>query len=195
MVRHPSRLRRLAPVGLAVGVGVVALAARLLAVDRLPVDFDEDDYLRAGQQYAIGLQAGDPLVLLRDNYRTEHPPLGKIVTGLALTPLAPFREVPDQPTTAEPADLPEVPLEAARLAQAAFGVASAVLLALVNPLGGLFLALHTWTVKYTSQVMLEAVPAFFALLAVVASARGWAAAPSRPGRRAAWLLLAAVAFG
>src|SRR3954470_8112453 len=73
MARHPSRLRRLAPLGLAVGVGAVALAARLLAVDRLPVDFDEDDYLRAGQQYAIGLQAGDPLVLLRDNYRSEPP--------------------------------------------------------------------------------------------------------------------------
>ena len=34
-----------------------------------------------GQQYAIGFQAGDPGVLLRENYRTEHPPLAKIVTG------------------------------------------------------------------------------------------------------------------
>jgi ABC-type sugar transport system permease subunit len=196
MPARPSRVRRLVPLGLAVGVGAVALAARLTAVDRLPVDFDEDDYLRAGQQYAIGLQSGDPLVLLRENYRTEHPPLSKIVTGLALTPLAPFPEVPDRPTTAGQAnDLPDVPLHAARLAQAAFGVGSAVLLALVSPLGGLWLALHTWTIKYTSQVMLEAVPAFFALLAVLASARGWVAGSSSRRRRAAWLAVAAVAFG
>ncbi len=196
MRARPSRLRRLVPLGLAVGVGAIALAARLTAVHALPVDFDEDDYLRAGQLYSAGFQAGDPLVLLRENYRPEHPPLAKIVTGLALTPLPPFPEVPDRPTTAGQADdLPEEPLEAARLVQAAFGVASAVLLALVSPLGGLFLALHTWTIKYTSQVMLEAVPACFALLAVVASARAWAAGPGSARRRAGWLAVAAIAFG
>ena len=198
MARHPSRLRRLVPVGLAAVVGAIALAARLTAVNALPVDFDEDDYLRAGQLYSVGFQAGDPLVLLRENYRPEHPPLSKIVTGLALTPLPPFPEVPDAPTTAGPSnDLPDLQLHAARLAQAAFGVATAVLLALVNPLGGLWLALHTWTIKYTSQVMLEAVPAFFALLAVVASARGWVAggASGSSRRRAAWLAFAAVSFG
>jgi ABC-type sugar transport system permease subunit len=194
--RHPSRLRRLVPIGLAAGVGAIALAARLTAVNALPVDFDEDDYLRAGQLYSVGFQAGDPLVLLRENYRPEHPPLGKIVTGLALTPLPAFPEVPDRPTDAGPSnDLPDLQLHAARLAQAAFGVASAVLLALVNPLGGLWLALHTWTIKYTSQVMLEAVPAFFALLAVVASARGWGAGTGSPRRRTAWLAFAAIAFG
>jgi ABC-type sugar transport system permease subunit len=198
MARHPSRLRRLVPVGLAAVVGAIALAARLTAVNALPVDFDEDDYLRAGQLYSVGFQAGDPLVLLRENYRPEHPPLAKIVTGLVLTPLPAFPEVPDQPTTAGPSnDLPDLQLHAARLGDAAFGVASAVLLALVNPLGGLWLALHTWTIKYTSQVMLEAVPAFFALLAVVASARGWGAGAGSGStrRRTAWLALAAVSFG
>ena len=196
MTRHSSRLRRLVPVGLAAVVGAIALAARLTAVNALPVDFDEDDYLRAGQLYSVGFQAGDPLVLLRENYRPEHPPLGKIVTGLALTPLPAFPEVPDRPTTAGPSnDLPDLQLHAARLGQAAFGVATAVLLALVNPLGGLWLALHTWTIKYTSQVMLESVPAFFALLAVVASVRGWGAGSGSPRRRAAWLAVAAIAFG
>ena len=75
-----------------------------------------------------------------------------------------------------------------------FGALTAFLLALVSPLGGLWLALHTWSIKYSSQVMLEAVPPFFALLAVLLSTRAW-----RPGvvgrRRAAWLAAAAIAFG
>jgi ABC-type sugar transport system permease subunit len=175
-------------------VAIVALSARMLAVERLPIDFDEDDYLRAGQLIATGLRAGDPGVVTRDNYRTEHPPLAKIVTGIAIAPLAPAEEVPDRPTTSPPAnDLPEPQLTVARLVNAVFGVAAAILLAVVSPLGGLFLALHTWTVKYTSQVMLEAVPAFLALLAVVCATRAWRA--TLPGRRRSWLAAAAVAFG
>ena len=148
----------------------------------LPIDYDEDDYLRAGQLYATGIQEGDLGVFLRDNYRTEHPPLSKIITGLALAPLDPVPEIPDRPTTAEPAtDLPQPHLDVARSVNAAFGVATAVLLAIVSPVGGLFLAVHTWTVKYSSQVMLEAVPAFFALLAVVLASRAWRT--ELPGRR------------
>ncbi len=160
----------------------------------LPIDYDEDDYLRAGQLYATGIQEGDLGVFLDENYRSEHPPLSKIVTGLALAPLEQVPEIPDRPTTAEPAtDLPQPHLDVARSVNAAFGVATAILLALVSPVAGLWLAVHTWTVKYSSQVMLEAVPAFFALLAVVLASRAWRS--ELPGRRRAWLVAAAVAFG
>ena len=102
-----ARRRRLVMLAAAVAVLLIALGTRMLAVDELYVDFDEDDYLRAGQQYATGLQAGDPGVFLRENYRTEHPPLSKIVTGLAIAPLPPAPEIPDAPTTADPTeDLP-----------------------------------------------------------------------------------------
>ena len=40
-------------------------------------------------------------------------------------------------------------------------------LSAINPLAGLILAEHTWTIKYTSQVMLEALPALSSLLVVV----------------------------
>ena len=187
--------RRLVTGAAIVLVALVALSARLIAVERLPIDFDEDDYLRAGQQIATGLQAGDPVVVTRDNYRTEHPSLAKVVTGLAIAPLPPAPEIPDRPTTAPPAnDLPEPQLTVARLANAVFGVAAAVLLAIVSPLGGLFLAVHTWTIKYTSQVMLESVPAFLALLSVVCASRAWRTdlpggdvrGSSPPRSRSAW---------
>jgi electron transport complex protein RnfD len=122
-------VRRLAGIAALLLIALVARGARLVAIDALPTDFDEDDYLRAGQQYATGFQEGDPGVLLRDNYRTEHPPLSKLVIGLAITPLPPVAEIPDRPTTAPPAsDLPAPHLEAARLANAVFGTAAAVLL-------------------------------------------------------------------
>jgi ABC-type sugar transport system permease subunit len=195
MPSSERRLRRLVVVAAAVAIFLVAAGTRLLAVGMLGTDYDEDDYLRAGQQYATGFQAGDPSVLLRDNYRPEHPPLTKIVVGLALTPLPPAPEIEDRPTTAEPnPDLPQPHLAIARMVEAAFGALAAGLLALVSPLGGLALAFHTWSIKYTSQVMLEAVPAALALLAVMLSARAW-----RPGitgrQRAAWLGAAAVTFG
>ena len=103
-----ARLRRVALVAAAVAILLVAFGTRMLAVGELNTDFDEDDYLRAGQLYATGLQAGDPGVFLRENYRPEHPPLSKIVTGLALAPLAARRRrsrtprSPPAPTTTCP---------------------------------------------------------------------------------------------
>ena len=179
----------------ALTVGILALGLRLLAVNVLPIDYDEDDYLRAGQVYATGLQAGDPGVLLRESYRSEHPQLSTIVTGLALWPLPAAEEIPDRPTTAPPAsDLPEPHLTVARTVQAVVGAATAIALGLLSPVGGLWLAVHTWSIKYTSQVMLESVPALFALVAVLA----WVAAtrvPAGSRRRRAWITAAAVAFG
>lgn len=174
-------------------VAAIALATRLLAVNVLPIDFDEDDYLRAGQQYAAGLQAGDLGVFTRDNYRTEHPPLSKIVTGIAIAPLPASAEVPDRPTTAGPAgSLPEPQFTVARTVQAVFGALTATLLAVLSPLGAFWLAIHTWSIKYTSQVMLESVPAFFALATVMAYLVASRAGPR--GRRIG-LVAAAVAFG
>ncbi|MBI3748285.1 MAG: sugar ABC transporter permease [Chloroflexi bacterium] len=193
-MNRPIVLARLLVRVLGVGtVAVIALAARLYAVDVLPIDFDEDDYLRAGQQYATGLQTGDLDVFLRDNYRTEHPPLTKIVTGIALAPLPASAEVPDRPTTAGPAaSLPQPQFTVARTVQAVFGALTAALLAVLSPLGAFWLAIHTWSIKYTSQVMLEAIPAFFALAAVMAYAFAARAGPR--GRRVG-LVAAAAAFG
>ena len=161
-------LTRLASIAAVIVVTLIALSARLTAVDKLPIDYDEDDYLRAGQIYATGIQTGDWSVFTRENYRTEHPPLTKIVNGLVMAPLPPAPEIPDRPTTADPArSLPQPHLDNVRTAHAIFGTLEVLVLALINPLAGLLLAVHTWTIKYTSQVMLEALPALTSLLVVV----------------------------
>ncbi len=161
-------LKRLLFIAAVIAVTLIALSARLTAVDKLPIDYDEDDYLRAGQIYATGIQQGDWSVFTRENYRTEHPPLTKIINGLVMAPLPPAPEIPDRPTTADPArSLPQPHLDNVRTAHAIFGTLEVLVLALINPLAGLVLALHTWTIKYTSQVMLEALPALTSLLVVV----------------------------
>lgn len=172
-----------------VAVTAIALGLRLRAVERLPIDYDEDDYLRAGQQYATAMREGDWEALTELNYRTEHPPLAKLVYGLALVGLDEVEEIPDRPTTAGPAaSLPEPHLGVARKTAAGAGVLEVLALAVVSPLAGLFLAVHTFTIKYTSQVMLEALPALTSTLAVLAYARS-------KGCWNGYLILGAVALG
>jgi ABC-type sugar transport system permease subunit len=172
-----------------IAVTVIALGLRLRAVDLLPIDYDEDDYLRAAQQVAQAIRRGDWQALTQINYRPEHPPLAKLAYGLALAPLPAADEIPDRPTTADPATtLPEPYLKVTRTEATLFGTLEVLVLALVSPLAGLFLAIHTFTIKYTSQVMLEALPALTSAVAVLAYARA-------RGRWNRWLVLSAAAFG
>jgi len=186
---NPDRRRVLLYILGILAITLTALGLRLRAVDLLPIDYDEDDYLRAGQQLATAIQQGDWAGLTELNYRPEHPPLAKLIFGLALAPLPQADEVPDRPTTAEPtSSLPEPHFRVARIVAAAAGVLQVLIVALVNPLAGLFLAVHTTTIKYTSQIMLEALPALTSTVAVLAYAR------SRQ-RWNGWLVLSAVALG
>jgi ABC-type sugar transport system permease subunit len=192
----PQLLKRLLVIIAAIVVTLIALSARLTAVDKLPIDYDEDDYLRAGQIYATGIQHGDWSVFTRENYRTEHPPLTKIINGLVMASLPPAPEIPDRPTTAPPASsLPQPHLDYVRTIHAIFGMLEVLALALINPLAGLILAEHTWTIKYTSQVMLEALPALTSLLVVVfyLRARRNRARDAQPSK--GWLLLSAIMLG
>jgi ABC-type sugar transport system permease subunit/4-amino-4-deoxy-L-arabinose transferase-like glycosyltransferase len=187
----PKTIRRLLLIIAAIVVTLIALSARLTAVAQLPIDYDEDDYLRAGQLYAQGIQQGDWSVFTRENYRTEHPPLSKIINGLVLSTLPPAPEIPDRPTTADPASsLPQPHLTSVRTTHAIFGTLEVLALALINPLAGLLLAVHTWTIKYTSQVMLEALPALTSLLVVVFYLRS-----RRKKSFNRWTLLSAIMLG
>jgi hypothetical protein len=171
---------------------VLAIAAGLhyRTVTMLPVDYDEDDYLRAGQQYADRIRQGDWSVFTRTNYRTEHPPLMKIIYGLSLLSVPAFPEIRDLPTTASPNQaLPAQPLRAGRTASAVLGVLEVLALAVFNPLAGLFLAVQTYDLKYTSQVMLESLPALTSLLLVLFYLR-W-----QKTSRTRWLVLSAIMLG
>src|SRR6185369_11191857 len=146
---------------------VVALAfgMRAHAVNTLSIDYDEDDYLRAGQQYAHLIRTSDWRGFLDANYRPEHPPLAKIMIGLSILSAPEKPLTPDAATTAEPNKyLPRELVRPARMLNAIFGTITVLLLALVSPFAGFFLAIHTFTIKYDSQIMLEAFPALTSFL-------------------------------
>ena len=115
--------------------------------------------------------------------------------GLSLLPASETRLLPDRPTSAGPDQaLPKDQLRNARTAGAILGTSTALLVALLNPLAGFFLAIHSWTIKYTAQVMLEALPALTSLLAVLAYRR---AVPQNSISRFKylWLALSATFLG
>ena len=176
-------------------LAVVSLAwfLRMRAVEQLPIDFDEDDYLRAAQQMAGAMRNNEWAALQDLNYRPEHPPFAKLAYAAAIAGLPPAEEIPDRPTTAQPAtSLPQPHLQTARQAGAALGTLQVALLALLNPLAGLFLGIHSWTIKYNSQVMLEALPALTSAIVVLSSERS---RMFESGRKWSWLLVSAVFLG
>jgi ABC-type sugar transport system permease subunit len=150
-------------------VVVFAFGLRIHAANTLPIDYDEDDYLRAGQEFAHLMRNSDWRGFLDTNYRISHPPLTKIFIGLSILSAPEKPLIPDVPSSADPNKyLPGDLVRPARRLNTIFGTLTVVLLATVNPLAGLFLAVHTFTIKYVSQIMLEAFPALTSFLTALA---------------------------
>lgn len=186
-------IRVVLSVFLVLGVIVLAWAIRWHALTTLNIDYDEDDYLRAGQEFSHLIRTKDWAGFLNTNYRPEHPPLAKIMVGISIRNLPePAQLVPDRPSTASPNNyLPRNQLKNGRIANAIFGTLTAGLLAIIDPLAGVMLAFHSFTVKYVSQIMLEALPAFLSLGSVLCYLQ------YKKGKkgRTTWLVLSAIALG
>ena len=113
-------------VAAAVAVCLVALATRLLAVNVLPVDFDEDDYLPRRPAVRRRPAGGRSGRVPAGQLPVRAPAAREDRHGPGAGALPRFAEVPDRPTTADPAtDLPEPQLTVARSAEAVFGAATA----------------------------------------------------------------------
>ena len=110
---------------------------------------------------------------------------------MVLSRLPQLPEITQKPTSSPPAaSLPQPHLDYLRKTSAFLGTLEVLALAILDPLAGFLLAIHTFTIKYTSQAMLEALPALTSLLAVMAYDR------SRNSKRSAlWLSLSGVALG
>lgn len=169
---HGLRFSRVLTV---LGIVLVAAILRLSAATQLPTDFDEPDYVQAGYGYAAAMAAGDLNGVIDYPYNREHPPLVKLIYGVAILVLG------DRANWISS-------LYAARLISASFGVLAVLLLALVDPLAGALLAADSLVVKYTSQAYLEALPFCAGVAAVLALARSRAP-------RDRWFWLSAVALG
>ncbi len=165
-------------VRLAVTVAIVLLALlqRSCAAQRLPVDADEPVYAWAASYYA-GLMARAEWDQIPDyTYNLEHPVFNKLLyaAGLRLIGYEGRQDQPARPPSRdaiaswgdEPAELEVFLVD--RYVSVLFGVLQVLIVAAVNLLAGALLAIHTMTVKYTSQIYLEAVPAFASALSIIA---------------------------
>lgn len=166
-----------------------AWGLRWRALEQLPIDYDEDDYLGAAVHYAQALRERDLGEIINYDYNYEHPPLTKLAYGLAIYSLPPAPEIIEKPASAPIAtSLPEPHFHMARRLSIIFGTLQVFVLALIDPLAGIFLAINTWQIKYTSQIMLEPLPSLTSILCVffyLKAQRQWNV----------WMLLSALAFG
>lgn len=192
--RHRTRLL------LAAALGLLGLALRLHMAATGPVEFDEPVYLDAAILYAADLRGGDFIDILRNPYNYEHPIFSKLVYGVALAMRrpAPGLDGGDMPENLLIRESPYFNrFLALRSVSVGFGSLAVFLLALLNPLAGLLLAVQTYAVKYTSVIYLEALPLAFSLAGVLAYARARLdfSAPGQTQRQRAWLALSAVCLG
>lgn len=182
--------KKLARLLLILLVLIIAGTFRARAVQHLNIDFDEDDYTRAAQEYAHLIRTSNWSGFLETNYRPEHPPLAKIIMGVSLLTTPEKDLIADRPTSSEPNRyLPRVLLKPERTVNAVFGWLTVALLAFVNPLAGLALATHSMTIKYNSQAMLEALPALTSFV------MAWAYLQFKKNRKTSWLVTSAVFLG
>jgi hypothetical protein len=158
-----------------VSIVLAGLFIRVWAAWQLPVDFDEPVYLEAGYQYAQFIQHGDLNGIIDYAGNPEHPPLVKIIYGLAILAFG-KGEVWNQA------------LFLTRLISVIFGTLAVLALAIFDPLAGSLLAVQTLVVKYTSQTYLEALPLFMSILAIILLKRS-------EKKIDKWFLLSGVALG
>ncbi len=185
----------------AIIIAILALFIRARAAGILPNDYDEWVYMTASRDYASAMQQGDWQAIPNSVENYEHPIFGKLVYAvgildLDLVPVGNGNYLVNEMCSQGPAcDL----LARSRTIAAVFGALAAGLLALLNPLAGLLLAVHTFAVKYTSVAYLEALPAMTSLAAIMAYSR-WLGGPVARGapvrrRSAGWLAISSLFLG
>ncbi|MCX7608636.1 MAG: hypothetical protein N2049_05390 [Anaerolineales bacterium] len=169
-----DRLRTVRPV---LFILLFALLLHAWAVILLPQDFDEPVYLQAAFDYAELLSQGDLSGVVNYRGNTEHPALVKLLYAggvLALGNAASWENA----------------FFLSRALSALFGLLTIALLAIFfDPWAAAMLAIHTLTVKYTSQAYLEAVPQAMSLLAILGFLR------TEKGEVNRWFWISAVALG
>ena len=156
------------------GITLIALILRIWAVRKLPTDLDERTYVRASSFYAQAIQQNDWSGLSRIDVNQEHPSFVKLFNGVFLSGqklIFPIRVDDMEPQQFLPSGIIKDMLMTVRNVSMVFGVLAVAILAAFNPIAGLFLAVHSFAVKYTSEAYLEAIPSVTSLLAALAYLR------------------------
>jgi len=132
---------------LIMAIFLLAFLLRLRAATTLPQDIDEPIYLGVARDLSGFIRNFDFGNFISYDKNLEHPLFGKFLFALAL--------------------LVRNSLLSARLVSVILGSLTVLLIAFRTPVGGFFLATELLTIRYSSEVYLDAGAVFFALLSVV----------------------------
>ncbi len=183
----------------AILISLFALFLRLYMAYNGPLEYDEDPYFTAAVQYNQAMRQGDWGQILDSTYNYEHPQFYKLIYAVGLFAGKPITNIYHMSAGSEIQSIPYwLKILVLRVISALLGAAAVFLLCLIHPLAGLFLAINTIAIKYTSVIYLEALPAFTSLAAFMAalkSQESFQNNPARWRRWAGWLALSALALG
>ncbi len=195
-----ARQRKRVRLALIATILLLAFLQRLSAAHQLPVDADEPVYTWAASHYAALMARGEWNQIPHYTYNAEHPVFVKLLYAVGLRAVG-YEGRPGQPAEPVPGGFPFTwgddraelgDFLVDRHIAVLFGTLQVLVVALVNPLAGALLAIHTMTAKYTAEVYLEAVPSFAATLAILAYER---ARRRGEGQTGSWFWLSAGLLG
>lgn len=173
-LRDPQLKKRGITVALVLGVICLAWTARWVTATHLPLSGDEQIYVPVSANYADAIAGGHAAEILTSRENVEHPLFNKLVFAASIL------------INRMSGDVSE--LLSARYVSIAASALLTALLAFVNPIAAVGLAVHSIQIQYASQAYLEALPALTIAVAMIAFERA-----RIHGTR--WLVLSAVCLG
>lgn len=194
-------IREIVIVVIDIAIILLALGLRLYAAYSLPIEDDEPTYLSAALKYSNYIREGKYTWLAWDTTNYEHPSFFKIIYGISLLKESPLEVLhPSDFQDPNPIQYSEAVQYGMTLRQVSviFGTMSVLVAIIINPLFGLFLAINTLAVHYSSVIYLEALPLFTSLLTIFAYSKYYnqVIQPcSRSKTAFFWLALSAVCLG
>ncbi len=173
-------------------ISLLALFLRTYMAYNGPTEYDEGIYMYSAASLNQAIRQGNWSQILDSTYNTEHPQFNKLVYAVSL--FAGRKILPVAPLGLALGPGLEIQSLAfwkymfgLRMISVILGTATVFLLSLISPLAGLFLAVDTIAIKYTSVVYLEALPAFTSLAALMVSLKSVDAYLNDPGNRRSWI--------
>lgn len=195
LYKHRTRLC------IAAGIAIFGLVLRVNMALNSPVEWDEPVYLNAAILYAGDIRAGNFAGILSETYNYEHPIFYKLIYAAVLSARSPVAGLDSRQMLAG-SILRSSPyfkrFLSLRAVSVVFGSLGVFLLGLISPLAGLFLAINTYAVKYTSVIYLEALPLALSIAGVSAYTRSrvqFSGLSINKRAPSTWLAISAACFG
>jgi hypothetical protein len=184
---------------LALLISILAFFLRITVAYNGPIEHDEQIYFTAAAKYNLAMRQDDWTKIIDSTFNIEHPQFYKLVYAVGLMA---GKSTPDRVSFVYGQNIQSVSywhkIFILRMISVFLGTAAVFLISLINPLGGLFLAINTYAIKYTSVIYLEALPALtslVALLAALKSLKAYQNSATNWKKWGVWLGLSSLALG